>query len=608
MNESQQGSLTPADALSPLDRDISRPIAAEGRSKPARTQLNRWIESLSALLLSAGEQNKALQFGIFSVILLPVILLAVFGCLKTYRDLTESTFSKRQAVAQLAATALEQRFNRLTDIGVSLATRVRFRQLVGDGKWLEAVEIMKDVPQNFSFVDRAILIDPAGNLMADTPAHLELRGKNFATRDWYLGVSKHWKPYVSNVYQRSAEPRYNIIGAAVPIQAVDDNRVIGILLLQVQLNHLVQWTDSIGAGPSAPIYFIDQNGQLATHGKSPSEMRLDYSKVPVVQKVLRGESGVEIMHDPLENDERIAAYAPVPGIGWGVIAAESSERAFARRNRTMAQLIVLYGAILLISGLFTHIIWRTLLGLKKAEDEIHALNQDLRKHATEVEATNRELESFSYSVSHDLRAPLRAIDGFSLALLEDYVDKLDAGGKDFLERIRAASQRMAQLIDDLLNLSRVSRSAINRQKIDLSAIAGSIVDELRRAEPQRQVQFTCAGPLAADGDERLMRVALENLLGNAWKFTGKVAEAKLELGVASKDGAPAYFVRDNGAGFDMSHANKLFGPFQRLHAMNEFAGTGIGLATVQRIIHRHGGRVWAEAQVGQGATFYFTLN
>lgn len=229
------------------------------------------------------------------------------------------------------------------------------------------------------------------------------------------------------------------------------------------------------------------------------------------------------------------------------------------------------------------------------------------KARKELELANKELEAFSYSVSHDLRAPLRSIDGFSQALLEDYEDKLDEEGRDYLRRVRAASQRMAQLIDDLLNLSRVSRAELRFEEVNLSALAEGIVAELRNAEPERQVEFVVAQDVTAYGDPHLLEVVLENLLRNAWKFTSKHASARIEFGVTEGDGDSAYFVRDNGAGFDMSYAGKLFTPFQRLHAEAEFPGTGIGLATAQRVVHRHGGRVWAEGEVEKGATFYFTL-
>ena len=210
-------------------------------------------------------------------------------------------------------------------------------------------------------------------------------------------------------------------------------------------------------------------------------------------------------------------------------------------------------------------------------------------------------------MSHDLRAPLRSIEGFSQALLEDYADKLDGEGRDFLNRIQQSSVLMAQLIDDLLKLSRMTRSEMRREPVDLSAMAQEIMADLMRQDNKRKVKFTLAPGMVVDGDSQLLRLALANLLGNAWKFTGKVGETKIEMDVIEQDGARAYFVRDNGAGFDMAYADNLFAPFRRLHKSSEFPGTGIGLASVQRIIRRHGGRVWAEAKVGQGATFYFTL-
>ena len=244
---------------------------------------------------------------------------------------------------------------------------------------------------------------------------------------------------------------------------------------------------------------------------------------------------------------------------------------------------------------------------KRAEEEIKQLNESLLRRAAELEVSNKELEAFSYSVSHDLRAPLRHIDGFSRVLLEDYQNSLDEAGKHHLERLRAASQRMGQLIDDMLKLSRITRAEIRHEPVDLSRLARKVTLELQQAEPGRRVELALREGIIGRGDPRLLQVVLENLLANAWKFSSKRPVAKIEFGVAHNDDRPVYYVKDNGVGFDMAYVSKLFGAFQRLHRSEEFPGTGIGLATVQRIIHRHGGRVWAEGEVDRGATLYFTL-
>jgi light-regulated signal transduction histidine kinase (bacteriophytochrome) len=224
-----------------------------------------------------------------------------------------------------------------------------------------------------------------------------------------------------------------------------------------------------------------------------------------------------------------------------------------------------------------------------------------------VEAANRELESFSYSVAHDLRAPLRGMDFLIQVLLEDYSNQLDQQGQDYLQHIRRSSQTMAQLVNDLLRLSHVIRSEIHKEKVNFSDLAEEICLALKQTQPEREVKFKIAPDLQVTADEHLIKIAMENLLGNAWKFTNQIPRAMIEVGVTAVNDPPVFFIRDNGAGFNMAHVKKLFQPFERLHTQKEFPGTGIGLATVARIIHRHDGKIWPEGKVGEGATFYFTL-
>ncbi|MGD9536007.1 MAG: ATP-binding protein [Alphaproteobacteria bacterium] len=297
------------------------------------------------------------------------------------------------------------------------------------------------------------------------------------------------------------------------------------------------------------------------------------------------------VHDTYFEEDHLVLAAPVIQAGTALGTVYLRVTAEPLINR-----IVRYGGIALLVVMAALMVG--VLGVSHSA---------LAKANTELGVVNRELEAFNYSVSHDLRAPLRAIDGFSQALLEDCADRLDDQGRRHLNRVRQAAQRMGQLIDDFLDLSRVSRRELEVSDVDLETLALDIMRELRSDAPQREAEIKIASRLSARGDPHLLRIALENLLGNAWKFTAGRSPALIEFGQTRVGNANAFYVRDNGVGFDMAHAGKLFGAFQRLHDAREFAGTGIGLATVQRIVHKHGGRIWAEAEAGKGAAFYFTL-
>jgi signal transduction histidine kinase len=541
-------------------------------------------------------------------IVAPISLVAAFNVLKSYHDFTAVTLSERRMIASLAATTLHEKFERLTAIGISLATRVQFRRLIQAGQWDEAVDILRSVPEDFPFIERVFLADPHGTLMADTPALPDARGVNFAYRDWYQGVNRTGLPYVSDAYQRAAAPQYHVIAAAIPIKT-DEHRIAGSLVLQVRLQSLLEWMHTIELGPGGLVYPVDRRGQMAAHpALAPDGELRDVSTVPSVEKALRGAGGADIAFDPVAQETRVVAYAPVPGYGWGVMAEQPTRTAFAARDHEIRHLGLAYGLVVLASGTFAYWILRTLTERRRAAYRISALNADLQRWGAELEEANKELDAFSYTVSHDLRTPLSIIDGFSQALLENYAATLDARGRDYLQRICGATQRMADLIDALLGLSHVTRAELVWEVVDVSALARAIATDLQRGEPTRQAEFVIADGVVAHGDARLLGVVLENLFSNAWKFTARQPQARIEFGsLPQREGSLVFFVRDNGVGFDMAYADKLFRAFQRLHGRTEYPGTGVGLATVQRIIQRHGGRIWAEGAVGQGATFYFTL-
>jgi signal transduction histidine kinase len=321
--------------------------------------------------------------------------------------------------------------------------------------------------------------------------------------------------------------------------------------------------------------------------------------------VVRGISGVVEGND-YRGVPVIAAIRPIPDSPWFLVSKVDAEEIYAPVRERLRVVTIVVVLLIAGSGVGIGLIWRN----QSAEfyrELNEKLEQRIQERTAQLEAANKELEAFSYSVSHDLRAPLRAINGFSEALLEDYYEKLDNEGKDYLRRVSAASQQMAQLIDDLLNLSRVTRYEMRTEKVNLSELAKKIAGELQATEPGRQAELIITDGLVVNGDMHLLRIMLRNLLENAFKFTGKQNYTKIEFGVIQLDSERAFFVRDNGAGFDMAYGDKLYGAFHRLHTQGEFQGTGIGLAIVKRIVQRHGGHVWAEGKVGKGATFYFTL-
>jgi PAS domain S-box-containing protein len=694
---------------------------------------NGYIGALQSAIFKKGRINWILAILLYSIIIIPLLTLSFNDIRNSYSNLTRSIYLERSAEASIAAKVIEEKLTQLKDLAVSQVQRPSLVKYVGEGKWLEAEGIIKNVPKSFPFIEGIFICDTNGVLLAGVPGFRDIIGKSFAYRDWYKGVSKNWQPYVSGVYRRSNIPQHNVIALATPIKN-ETNEVLGILVLQVRSEQFGEWAKEISMAEKITVFIVDRSGKLLFHsGRKQQEDILDFSSVPTIKEALGGrDSGVTISYNPIDKEGRLAAYKTVRHFGWVVVVAQETQKAFAFRNKTLSGMALISFAAILLNTLFYSVIIRLFIrskrmadqlriaslynrnliessidplvtigpdgkitdvnktteeitgysreeligkdfsdyftdperakagyqkvfqegsvrdydleirhrdghttpvlynatvyrdesgrvtGIfaaarditdrKKSEDAIKHLNAQLKFRVKQVEEANKELEAFTYSVSHDLRAPLRAIAGFSRMMLEDYLVKLDDEGGRRLKIIEGNVGKMGDLIDDLLAFSRLGRQEKRIYALDMTELAKVAFDELKMSAPARQKIRCIIKPLPlAAGDASMIKQVFTNLLSNAIKFTRPREEALIEVGGSSADNENTYYVKDNGVGFDMRYADKLFGVFQRLHSQEEFEGTGVGLAIVQRVVHRHDGRAWAESKVGEGATFYFTL-
>jgi signal transduction histidine kinase len=505
-----------------------------------------------------------------------------------------------------------------------------------------AVPVLRDA----DVFEYLMLLKPDGTVYLVEPARLErdLSHQDVAFAAWYKDVLESKDPIISDLHISPATQRPTVVVAA-SVRG-PDGRIVAIWAGGLRL----AWLSKIGSLASIPSaergygYVTDRRGLIMAHQANPSyvENQTDFSSVPSVRTALVGGSLVGQFLNPIDGEQKLGASRRLARSGWVIVYAVPLAIALAPVNLLTQGIVLGSAALAALVGILAFVtakriaspIDRLTAGARtigtgdfsqridvRTGDEIEELGEEfnrmaaalgekeaqLHRRAGELQGANRELEAFSYSVSHDLRAPLRAMDGFTRILLAEEGGTLSAEGIRYLGLVRQNASHMGHLVDGLLTFSRLGRQAVSRQTVAIDEVARLALDEFQGEREARHVEVIMGDLPACEGDPGLLRQVWVNLLSNAFKFTRDREEARIELGAQMADGGPVYFVKDNGVGFDMRYVDKLFGVFQRLHRQEDYDGTGVGLAIVQRIVHRHGGRVWAEGKEGQGAAFYFTL-
>ena len=684
---------------------------------------NRYVRMRAALAerimdaYATPRWRRTLSAAFFFLLFLPSVFLGYLDYRRTYDGLTTLTVDRRQALAYLAAATLKERLDRVTDLGVSLASRIAFRDDVEAGRWDAAMRRVNEAPKLFPDIERVVLFEPDATLRADSLVPSTVIGQNFAHRDWFKGVSKEWKPYVSEVYRRTGEPARNVVAVVSPIRSNADGRVIGILSLQITLDTFFKWSEGIDVGDGGFAYFVDQYGHLVAHPRFDVESQVvDFSSVPAVQRTLSGSSGLEISYNPVEKEERLTAFRQVPGYGWGVIVTQSVAQAFAARDEALqgvlisdavyltllaamilAVLMILSAALrfrtaaqranaelaAIVANAEDAIVGRSLDGIItswnkgaervygwKAEEVLgkpiimiapeelegemrkilervrkdkpieHYETQRLRKDGkiidvslsvsairdehgeivgssavardvTERKQLDRQKSEFIFIASHQLRTPLTAIKWFLEMLLAGDAGKLQETQEKFLKNAFESNERMIDLINDLLSVSRIESGTIELVPVptNVSEMLKGVVEENMplAAEKKVTLELFPAELPRVEIDPKLVRQVFMNLISNAIKYTPSGGTVRVTAG---QDGAFLTFsVKDTGIGIPPDEVPLLFTKFFRATnaAKSDAEGTGLGLYVVKRIVELSGGSLSFTTALGQGSSFTFTL-
>lgn len=523
-----------------------------------------------------------------------IFLIITFAHRSIEQELTRSNASMVGLVQQVVG----EYFSSFADMGRLVSQRpdlidaVRERDVERVRAHLRA--LVASHPDN----SRAFIADAGGVLRYDYPVDASVLGQDFSYRDWYRGVSEDQRPYLSLIYQRAALDAPYVVALATPIRS--DGEILGYLVYQRTVQGLAAWISRYSPQPGA-IRMIDRQGTAAQiQADKPADLWADHE---LARRALAGNTGTGHGMDPQSGEESLISYGPVEPFGWAVVVSRPWNAVFGTA-RDLAWHIVGFALLaLLIMGVMGYFWLRTLMQYQRS---LEGRNEAVNDYAERLHAANQELESFTYSVSHDLRSPLRAMNGFSRILAEEYREELPEKARRYIGLVRENAVQMGQLVDDLLAFSRLGRHSLKIQSVDPNPIVSEVLEEIvteedRNSEIQRQDLDACRA------DASLLRQVFSNLISNALKYSRKSEQPKITIGCETQGDEVIYYVMDNGVGFDMTYAHKLFGVFQRLHRAEDFPGTGVGLAIVHRIVDRHGGRIWAEAKPDEGATFFFTL-
>jgi signal transduction histidine kinase len=523
------------------------------------------------------------------------------------RDLTEAALSGRTAISVLAASTLTQDFQRWIDVGRALASRVRFGELLQQGRWSEAARIMANVPRDFPGVEQVLICDAQGMVQAVVPVPDGVSGPLLPAQPVPMSLGQ---PFISDVQLAAVPESHGYFIVALPVIQTDEPP-LAVLALRISTQHFMDLFATLQLERRGSVQVIDRSGQLAFDTLRPENWQVtDLSGDSTIRRMRASEAGVgmdDSMHAGEATGNDVVAFAATP-FGWGILARWPRQSVFAARDAQLRRVLFACGLFATMVAVAFGLLLRLAVERRQTNDERRVnleLESAVRERTAQLEKANVDLESFSYSVSHDLRAPLRAIDGYVHFLFEEHQDVLGASARRCVDNVHRNVQHMSRLIDELLELARVGRIALKQEQIDMGALVQDVLLVVLGTRNDVSVQVQALPSVRADAT--LIRQVWVNLLDNAVKYSSRTPLPHITVCAQTQAGQVIYCVVDNGVGFNMQHYERLFKPFSRLHSPGEFSGTGVGLALVKRIVERHDGRVWAESIPNQSTKIFFSL-